>query len=282
MRAEANAVVRLGAPADPLTETRHAYLRYVGQGHEVKVTLPAEPTPKSTGAIDGVALRRAFEAEYRAQYGRTVPDLDIEALTWSLTVAAARPPSGRPHAPPERIPAPAASQQRRLRAPDTDGPLDASVYRRGDLAPGMEIDGPALVVEDQTTTVVPLGASATVNGRGDLVLRLGRAEAHDSAGHRAAAASPELRRQVIWNRMISIVEEQAQALIRTAFSSQCHGRLRRLFPRALSARGNARRRRLCDQRPLARHRSPLRLHRRHPDLPRRPSGRAVRLHRARG
>jgi N-methylhydantoinase A/oxoprolinase/acetone carboxylase beta subunit/N-methylhydantoinase B/oxoprolinase/acetone carboxylase alpha subunit len=215
MRAEANAVVRLGAPADPLTETRHAYLRYVGQGHEVKVTLPAEPF----AAIDGVALRRAFEAEYRTQYGRTVPDLDIEALTWSLTVAAARPPSGQPHAPPERIPAPAASQQRRLRAPDYDGSLDASVYRRGDLAPGAEIDGPALVVEDQTTTVVPLGASATVNGRGDLVLRLGRAEAHDSTGHRPATASPELRRQVIWNRMISIVEEQAQALIRTAFST---------------------------------------------------------------
>ena len=215
MRAEANAVVRLGAPADPLTETRHAYLRYVGQGHEVKVTLPADPR----AAIDGAALRRAFEADYQAQYGRTVPDLDIEALTWGLTVAAARRPNDQPHAPPERVPAPAASQHRRLRAPGTDGALDASVFRRADLAPGMEIDGPALVVEDQTTTVVPAGARAAVNGRGDLVLRLGRSEAHESAGCRAAAAASELRRQVIWNRMISIVEEQAQAIIRTAFST---------------------------------------------------------------
>jgi N-methylhydantoinase A/oxoprolinase/acetone carboxylase beta subunit len=218
MREEANAVVRLGAPEGPLSEIRHAYLRYVGQGHEVKVTLPDDPEDPS-GAVDAEGLRRAFEAEYRAQYGRTVPDLDIEALTWSLTVAAPRPTGGQIPTTPKEVPAPEASQRRSLMAPDTDGAMDAAVHRRSELVPGMTIAGPALVVEDQTTTVVPSEATATVNGRGDLVLRRGEAKVCDGSGHRAATASSELRRQVIWNRMISIVEEQAQALIRTAFST---------------------------------------------------------------
>jgi N-methylhydantoinase A/oxoprolinase/acetone carboxylase beta subunit/N-methylhydantoinase B/oxoprolinase/acetone carboxylase alpha subunit len=218
MREEANAVVRLGAPEGPLSEIRHAYLRYVGQGHEVKVTLPDDPADPS-GAVDAEGLRRAFEAEYRAQYGRTVPDLDIEALTWSLTVAAPRPTGGQIPTTPKEVPAPEASQRRSLMAPDTEGAMDAAVHRRSELVPGMTIAGPALVVEDQTTTVVPSEATATVNGRGDLVLRRGEAKVCDGSGHRAATASSELRRQVIWNRMISIVEEQAQALIRTAFST---------------------------------------------------------------
>ena len=138
MRNEATAVVRLGASDDALRETRHAYLRYVGQGHEVKVTLPDDP--------DAATLRDAFEAEYRAQYGRTVPDLEIEALTWSLTVAAERPAAAASSDTPEPHPAPAPAQTRMLRAPDHDDAIEAAVYRRSDLAPGMAVDGPALVV----------------------------------------------------------------------------------------------------------------------------------------
>ncbi len=43
-------------------------------------------------------------------------------------------------------------------------------YRRGELAPGARLAGPALVVEPQTTTLVPRGWRCRVTGAGHLFL----------------------------------------------------------------------------------------------------------------
>ncbi len=212
MREEADGIVRLAVPDGPLDEARHAYLRYVGQGHEIKVALP----PQELAPSDSETLQRAFEAEYEAQYGRTVPDLDIEALTWSLTLSGPAPAAPGPTPPPQEAPTPAPLGQREILEPGQSSPVGAAVHRRADLAPGMFLAGPAAIAEDQTTTVVATGYQARVNARGDLVLERVGAETRDA---RPSGASGDLRLQVIWNRMISIVEEQAQALIRTAFST---------------------------------------------------------------
>ncbi|HSP26424.1 MAG TPA: hydantoinase/oxoprolinase family protein, partial [Saliniramus sp.] len=74
MRAEADAVVRLGAPAEGLIETRQAFMRYAGQGHEISVDVPV----RAIVADDAGALKEAFEAAYTALYGRIIPHLDIE------------------------------------------------------------------------------------------------------------------------------------------------------------------------------------------------------------
>ena len=57
MRDEAEAVVRLGVPRGALTETRTAFMRYRGQGHEIAV-------PLDGAALDPAALRAAFETTY--------------------------------------------------------------------------------------------------------------------------------------------------------------------------------------------------------------------------
>jgi N-methylhydantoinase A len=93
MRAEAEAVVRLGFPHGALAETRTGFMRYRGQGHEVAVPLP-------DGALDPAALRTAFDATYARVYGRVIPRLEVEAVTWTLSLA-------EPHALPARL-APAA------------------------------------------------------------------------------------------------------------------------------------------------------------------------------
>ena len=92
---------------------------------------------------------------------------------------------------------------------------DAAIYQRADLGSGAAVSGPAVITEAQTTTILPEGGQAAINGRGDLVLTLAKAVQQRSN----AAELDAIRLQVIWNRMISIVEEQAQALIRTAFST---------------------------------------------------------------
>ena len=69
MRAEAEAVVRLGVPRGALIEMRTGFMRYRGQGHEVAVLLP-------DGALDPAALRAAFDATYARVYGRVIPRLE--------------------------------------------------------------------------------------------------------------------------------------------------------------------------------------------------------------
>jgi len=165
MRAEAESVVRLGAADAPLTETRTAFMRYRGQGHEIPVMLPARPY---SGA-DTRMLREAFEAAYTALFGRVIPRLEVEALTWSLALAASR-PLPQPVADPPQIAAPPPTARRRLTDPATGDTEEAALYDRAALSPGARLEGPALIAEDGTTTVVPRGFSARVNALRQLVL----------------------------------------------------------------------------------------------------------------
>ena len=177
LRAEAYAVVEKSAAGVPLVETRRAYMRYVGQGHEIEVPLEARPLELA----DRERLQEAFECEYRAQFGRTIPGLQAEALSWVLSVStrADPPPAVAPSA---TFPAPSPDRRRPVFDPVSGAFLDTPVYRRNDLRPGVRLAGPALIVEDETTTVVAPGFDATVNAVGYLVLTRVRAGAAGPSG----------------------------------------------------------------------------------------------------
>ena len=165
MRGEAYAIVEKSAGGGPLVETRIAYMRYIGQGHEITVPLPARPLELA----DRTHLQEAFEREYRAQFGRTIPDLETEILSWALSVRTqVEPPA--PAAPPPKPSRPTPSGQRRLFDAQKGEFVTAAVFRRTDLVPGAHIEGPAVIVEDETAIVVPPHFAATVNALGYVVL----------------------------------------------------------------------------------------------------------------
>jgi N-methylhydantoinase A len=165
MREEAEAVVRLGAPDETLVETRNAFMRYRGQGHEITVPVPNDVY----AAGDGAALSAAFEAVYRDLFARTIPNLEVEVLTWTLSLSTARPPVAA--APPvSQRHAPEPESRRAVFDPDRGAWIDAAVYDRARLSPGDEIPEPAIIVEAETSTLVANGFSATVNGLGQIVL----------------------------------------------------------------------------------------------------------------
>ena len=166
MVAEAEAIVHGAAPGADLVETRSAFMRYLGQGHEISVPVPN----RALGADDGAQLTRAFEAAYTALYGRTIPGLDVEVLSWTLTLATKVPPATPLGPAPSEQPAPAPVAQRRLFDPDATAFREVPVYWRPDLAPGVSIPGPALITEPQTTAVVGAGFAAAINPRGDIVM----------------------------------------------------------------------------------------------------------------
>ncbi|WP_198377005.1 hydantoinase/oxoprolinase family protein [Neoroseomonas rubea] len=165
MRAEAEAVVRLGAPAAALTETRTGFMRYRGQGHEVPVALP--PGPYTADSLP--AFRAAFEATYHALYGRTIPRLEIEALTWTLALAETKPLPARIADPPD-APAPPPTGMRRIVDPGTGGVVEAAIHDRATLPPGARITGPAVIVEAETSTLVPAGFRAGPNAAGHILI----------------------------------------------------------------------------------------------------------------
>ena len=165
MREEAEAVVRLGAPDEAMVEYRNAFMRYRGQGHEITVAVPNDVF----SAEDGAKLAALFEAAYSELFARTIPGLDVEVLSWTLSLSTARPPVAATPPTTER-PAPEPESHRTVFDPDRGVSVEAALYERAKLSPGDAIPEPAIIVEAETSTLVANGFSATVNGLGQLVL----------------------------------------------------------------------------------------------------------------
>src|SRR5258708_1707065 len=83
MAQAACALVEPGARGAPTYERRLAYMRYVGQGHEITVPLPQ----RALTGDDAAALRTEFEKEYSVLFRRPIPGAAIEALSWSVLVS---------------------------------------------------------------------------------------------------------------------------------------------------------------------------------------------------
>jgi N-methylhydantoinase A len=164
MAEEAREIVRRGAGDAKLHEQRTAFARYVGQGHEIPVRLPSG----SIGKSDAAKLRREFEKAYLEQYGRLIDGVDIEVLTWTVRVAtAAATPAAAKTARPKRAKAASSrpvfdvASARRVRH---------AIYPREQMPPGAALAGPAIIVEDSTSTVVAPGYRARVAADGTIVM----------------------------------------------------------------------------------------------------------------
>ncbi len=95
MSGEAHAQAASAAGDRPLEESRTAYMRYRGQGHEIAVALPN----RGLRDEDAASLRKTFEAQYRRLFERHIPGAVIEVLSWSVLVGTSEAPSARLDAP---------------------------------------------------------------------------------------------------------------------------------------------------------------------------------------
>jgi len=165
MRNEALAVVRAGAPEAPLAENRTAFMRYVGQGHEIEVELPE----RGLVADDVELLKERFDRVYEALYARTIPDADVEILSWAIRVSTGvEIPNPVPGV--AEVEGPAADGHNRVFDAEEEAFDDVPTYGRAGLAPGMRVRGPAVITEDETSTFVSAGFDARVFGNGYIVL----------------------------------------------------------------------------------------------------------------
>ena len=163
--ATATDVVRRAVPDGDLAIRRVVDMRYIGQGHELQLALPETALQRE----DAQRLRAQFETLYRSVYGVTMPDQDVEFVTWSVTVSAAS-DAPLPAKPVQKRAAPPPHARRSVYEPALGRMSEFAVHRRADLEPGSELAGPALIEEGQTTTVVPASFTLHVDGAGYLVM----------------------------------------------------------------------------------------------------------------
>lgn len=143
-----------------------ADMRYAGQAFELEVALDGAPS-----TLDGERIASAFAATYAELYGAAQPDGDIEVVNLRVHITGRRPAfalAELPEAATGSTPAPAGV--RRIRYGGANH--EARVYRRDALLAGHCFDGPAIVEQFDTTTVVGPGFRAAVDRRGALLLTL--------------------------------------------------------------------------------------------------------------
>ncbi|MBE7552854.1 MAG: hydantoinase/oxoprolinase family protein [Anaerolineales bacterium] len=165
MTTEARTFVARGAPNQEVQIKRLAYMRYVGQRHEISVPLP----PGLLQSGDAEKLRAAYDTAYLEQFGRIIPNLEIEVMSWSVAVSTL-PPAIERLSETQPLTEIKSATTKLLFDFEQGAALAASVYPRSDLPLGAAMSGPALIVEAETTTVVPPGWRASVNGLGYIVL----------------------------------------------------------------------------------------------------------------
>ena len=163
---EAMTFVRQGTDADVVVE-RHVAMRYKGQGWEIPVRLDEAPFDEMAAEL----LAAAFTKAYEEFFGRAIDHLAIEAVSWSVRVASVvdTPPtvelvtSGGP--PLTTI------DSQPLFDPVTRTDLDGVRLERAALPAGTQVNGPAVIVEPQTTTILASHHRAVMQTDGSLLVR---------------------------------------------------------------------------------------------------------------
>ncbi|MEP0072408.1 MAG: hydantoinase/oxoprolinase family protein [Marinomonas sp.] len=152
LRAEALAFVERGAGEIETVTSVQAFMRYTGQGGEIAVDIDY----KDYVDADVALFREKFEASYHKLFGRIIDGLGIEITNWSITVAskleASKPIELRRSGQQVEV-----TKTREFFDAALRKFVTASEIQRETLMPGDAVSGPAVIVEDETSTVVTSG-----------------------------------------------------------------------------------------------------------------------------
>jgi N-methylhydantoinase A len=163
MEHEAATLVAAGSFGRPTTTTGIAYMRYVGQGHEIPVSLPRWPLTLT----DVASLRRDYDAAYARFYDRPVPGSDVEIMSFAVRVATDATPGPAMRHETATNSAPRVQQ---LRDTAKGTVAEWRVVDRASLTEGTNLAGPAIVAEDETSTLVGPGWTASLQPDRSLLL----------------------------------------------------------------------------------------------------------------
>jgi 5-oxoprolinase (ATP-hydrolysing) len=188
---------------------RHVHIKYAGTD-----------APLLANFGDLKTIKASFEEAHRRQYGFIVPDkalivdsVSIEAI--GRTEAVADPvlsTSGRADAKPKAL-VPFWAEGAHHQAPVLD---------RAEMRPGQEADGPAIILEPTSTTIVEPGWTAVATARGHLVLERRKELARQAA---IGTNVDPVMLEIFNNLFMSIAEQMGSTLEKTSYSVNIKERL---------------------------------------------------------
>jgi N-methylhydantoinase A len=164
MAAEARGSLRYQGEAELQTQLD---IRYVGQ--EFTLSVPVERAQLDAGHRQ--EIRQAFDALYEHRYSHSSPDEPVEVVSIRVAAVGKRTPLAFPAVAAGGTASPA--RMREVYLDDTSKPVLCPVYEREQLPAGAHFDGPAIVQEHGTTTVMFAGDSCTVAATGELIITVG-------------------------------------------------------------------------------------------------------------
>ncbi|POP50175.1 methylhydantoinase [Superficieibacter electus] len=169
---QAKATLAVSPQQDAALHQEHTvYMRYQGQGHEIPVRLSGKIRYEER---DVAWLTARFEEEYARHFHRIIPGMQVECLTWGLRLSLHTPVQPLPAALVQEVYTPEPQHEQRLVDLATLTAQPAGVFRREDLRPGARLQGPAIIAESETNTVVPQGFSVSVSRDQHLILHANR------------------------------------------------------------------------------------------------------------
>ncbi len=161
-------IIRRGrlSPAG-LTFHRTVDARYVGQNFELPISVAFD----ARGRAATEAMRTTFDATHRRFYGYDQPSKEMELVTFRVKAAM---PGARidiaSHASGRRRAAPAPSAFRHVAFDASGTRIDCPIFDRSGLVPGDSLDGPAIIEQMDTTTLLPPDFRAVADAVGNLLL----------------------------------------------------------------------------------------------------------------
>jgi N-methylhydantoinase A len=135
-------------PREHLQTIRHAGMRYRGQSYEVAVLVPSLQGPHD---LDDLVQR--FHDAHQRRYGHMAQAEAVEIVNFQVTAIGRIPKPATKRFDPGAGSRPQTPFETRRAYFNATDARDVPVRRRGDLAPGARIEGPA-VIEEQTSTIV--------------------------------------------------------------------------------------------------------------------------------
>jgi len=171
MEARGRQTVTRGQSVERTGSTRGADMRYVLQEHAVTVDLPVE----LFAAQDRDGIKRRFDAVHHTRYGFSVPNERAEIVSLrGAVIGEMRKPAFEPIVKGAHAPDAAAGRGTRPVYFNSTGFVDTPTFARTALKAGNRIEGPALIEEHASTTVVHPGDKLEVDAFGDLIIEVRR------------------------------------------------------------------------------------------------------------
>jgi N-methylhydantoinase A len=154
------------AAADSIL-ARSMDLRYQGQEYTLGVGAPGPASVQSLAAV-----RRAFDERHEAHYRHAAPQESVEIVNLRVTAVGRIAMQGAELLSRRQVPARTRNASKHRAVFFDQGYVDCAVHPRAELSPEVAIEGPAVIEEEVSTTLLFPGDRATLHELGPIIIEV--------------------------------------------------------------------------------------------------------------